>query len=154
MFQGSTIGGGAELSLGCDFRLLSESAKLSFIHSRVGLVPGWGGGTRLVRLLGLTTALQLLSTGQKLTAEEAVRIGLVSGIVSDADPVTEATAWLLEHVKPAAEIVRTMKGIVSAASELPMIESLDAERKLFVPIFGGSTNKLRSGKVLKETTDS
>jgi len=88
--HGFCVGGGFELSLACDYRVLSDSSKttLALPEVQLGILPAWGGTTRLPRLIGLQAALDLLLTGKKVDARKAKRIGLASAVVP-ADLFTE-----------------------------------------------------------------
>jgi enoyl-CoA hydratase len=91
--NGYALGGGAELALGCDLRFADARAKIGFPQSRLGLIPGWNGTERLVRTVGRSQAMRLLLTAERLTAAEAVSIGLVDE-VSDGDVVNHAVSFL------------------------------------------------------------
>ena len=84
--NGFALGGGCELAAACDIRYASSRAKLGQPEINLGIIPGWGGTQRLARVCGLGVAKDLVLTGRQIDAEEAHRIGLVSGI---ADPVLE-----------------------------------------------------------------
>lgn len=75
--NGVAAGGGLELALSCDFRLAADSAKLGFPENNVGLIPGSGGCSRLVRLIGLARAKKLVMTGEMIPAARALELGLV-----------------------------------------------------------------------------
>ena len=75
--NGVAAGGGMELALSCDFRIASEAAKLGFPENNVGLIPGSGGCSRLVKLIGLAQAKRLVMTGEMITAIRALEIGLI-----------------------------------------------------------------------------
>lgn len=75
--NGVAAGGGMELALSCDFRIASEAAKLGFPENNVGLIPGSGGCSRLVKLVGLAHAKRLVMTGEMITAKRALEIGLI-----------------------------------------------------------------------------
>jgi len=77
--EGKALGGGAELALACDFRLMSQDAEIRFVQVKMGLTPGWGGGARLVRLLGKQKALQLLGKGEKVHLSYGCQLGLIDG---------------------------------------------------------------------------
>ncbi|RMF85252.1 MAG: enoyl-CoA hydratase/isomerase family protein [Planctomycetota bacterium] len=82
---GHALGGGCELALACDFRIATKNAKLGQPESRLGLIPGWGGTRRLVRLVGRSQALKLMLSGEHVDADEAARIGLIDEVVSDRE---------------------------------------------------------------------
>lgn len=81
---GHAVGGGAELALACDWRIVDPAAELRFVHTGFGLIPGFGGLARLELLAGRGAALRLLSTRAAVGAEEAVRIGLADEAVAAA----------------------------------------------------------------------
>jgi enoyl-CoA hydratase/carnithine racemase len=80
--NGHAIGGGAEVAVACDFRVMVEGARIGFTQSRLGLMPAWGGIERLTQLAGRGRALLMLTTGAELTAREAFELGLVEEVVA------------------------------------------------------------------------
>jgi 3-hydroxypropionyl-coenzyme A dehydratase len=80
--NGYALGGGCELALACDFRIASSNAKIGQTEVIIGIPPGWGATQRLLRIVGLTKAKELIYTGKMITAEEAEQIGLVNKVVS------------------------------------------------------------------------
>jgi len=79
--NGFALGGGLELAMGCDFRVASNKAKFGQPEVNLGMIPGYAGTQRLPRLVGLADALFLLMSGEMITADEALRIGLVQKVV-------------------------------------------------------------------------
>ena len=79
--NGHAIGGGAEVAVACDFRVMVAGSRIGFTQTRLGLMPAWGGIERLVSLAGRGRALLMLMTGAELTAEEAFELGLVEVVV-------------------------------------------------------------------------
>jgi enoyl-CoA hydratase len=80
--NGVAAGGGLELALSCDFRLAASGAKLGFPENNVGLIPGSGGCSRLVKLVGLAQAKRLVMTGEMISADRALELGLVEEVVA------------------------------------------------------------------------
>jgi enoyl-CoA hydratase len=80
--NGHALGGGTELALACDIRVASDRATLGLPETTIGLFPGWGGTQRLLRVVGIGRAKELVFTGRRIDAEEAYRIGLVDHVVS------------------------------------------------------------------------
>jgi enoyl-CoA hydratase/3-hydroxyacyl-CoA dehydrogenase len=79
--NGYALGGGLELALACDFRVAAEHAELGSPEITLGLIPAWGGTQRLVRIIGLAKAKELMMLGNRIKADEALRIGLVHKVV-------------------------------------------------------------------------
>jgi len=84
------VGGGLELALTCDLRLAARSARFGLPENNLGLIPGIGGCSRLVKLVGFGRAKELVLTGEIISAEEACRYGLVSRVVEDEALMAEA----------------------------------------------------------------
>lgn len=80
--NGFALGGGLELALACDFRIAAEHAELGSPEINLGLIPGWGGTQRLVRVVGLAKAKELVMLGNRIRADEALKIGLVNKVVN------------------------------------------------------------------------
>jgi 3-hydroxypropionyl-coenzyme A dehydratase len=80
--NGYALGGGCELSLACDIRIASSNVKIGQTEVKIGIPPGWGGTQRMLRILGPAKAKELIFTGEMITADEALKIGLVDKVVS------------------------------------------------------------------------
>jgi enoyl-CoA hydratase len=92
--SGYCMGGGLDLALASDYRIASPKAVFGHRGAALGLITGWGGTQRLPRLVGKARGLQILITADKLTAEQALRIGLIDAIADD--PVAEALRRIKE----------------------------------------------------------
>ncbi|TOL44146.1 fatty acid oxidation complex subunit alpha FadB, partial [Vibrio parahaemolyticus] len=101
VLNGFTAGGGAELALLADYRLMTTDAAVTFPEVKLGIFPGWGGLTRLPRLLGLDTALQWLTTGKKYSASQALTCHFADGVIDSTkqDPISAAIHVLNSCVK-------------------------------------------------------
>ena len=138
---GHALGGGAELATACDFRIMKQAAKIGFVQVRLNLTTGWGGGTRLVKLIGRTKALSLLTSGRVLDAETALKIGFVDAIVdNDGDIVDHAKDWLSRNVISEKETTAVVKQVVVAADNISEKEAFDLERELFSNLFGSPSH--------------
>ncbi|MHB1262376.1 MAG: enoyl-CoA hydratase/isomerase family protein [Thermoplasmatota archaeon] len=84
------LGGGCELAMACDIRISSDRARFGQPEVWIGLIPAWGGSTRMPRLIGASKAKELIFTGQMINAQEAQRVGLVNKIVPDGEEVRAA----------------------------------------------------------------
>jgi len=129
--NGFALGGGCELAMACDFRIASDKAKLGQPEIMLGILPGGGGTQRLPRLVGLGKAYQLLYTGDMVTAEEALRIGLVNEVVPHDQlmgRVREVAAKIAEK-SPIA--LRFIKEGLKASVRTPLDEGVRLEATLF-----------------------
>jgi len=90
--NGTCVGGGLELAMACDLRVAARSARFGLPENNLGLIPGVGGCSRLVKLVGFGRAKELVLTGEIITAEDALRHGLVNRVVDDGALLTEARA--------------------------------------------------------------
>jgi enoyl-CoA hydratase/carnithine racemase len=113
--HGAALGGGCELAVACDFRLIAKDAKIGSPETRLGLIPGWGGTQRVPRYVGLGVARRLLFSGEAITADEAHQIGLVDEVVptaADLDAVLQKWFKRLAPGSPAAiaRVKRALQG--------------------------------------------
>lgn len=124
--NGHALGGGAELSLACDLRILHAKATFGFPESGLGIFPGAGGSQRLPRLIGAHRAKRLMMDGTRLTAEEAHREGLVDLVAGDDfEEVVAREAWRLAALPTAT--IGLIKRVVMEGLDLPLPEALDLE---------------------------
>ncbi|NXE94292.1 ECHD1 decarboxylase, partial [Menura novaehollandiae] len=143
LVQGKAFGGGAELTTACDFRLMTPGSEIRFVHKHMGLVPGWGGAARLVRIVGSGAALQLLGGAARADPASALRLGLSEGTLPSADETTalgEARAWLSQYTEGPASVIRAVKKVVTAGRELPLEAALRTEKDIFGTVWGGPAN--------------
>lgn len=129
--NGTAMGGGCELALGCDFRIKSTKGQFGLPEVRVGLLPGGGGTQRMVRLLGVAKALELMLLGDTVDGETAARIGLVHKAVAPERVMPEALALAEELGKRPVESIRLIKQCIYKGSEMPMTEALHFEQDAF-----------------------
>jgi enoyl-CoA hydratase/carnithine racemase len=88
--NGYAVGGGAELMLACDLRIAEQSAQIGFPQSRLGIMPGWDGTERLLRTVSRSSAARLLYTGKRVTAAQALELGLVDEVAPDGGALESA----------------------------------------------------------------
>jgi enoyl-CoA hydratase len=129
--NGFCLGGGMELALACDIRVASTQAKFGQPEVNLGIIPGGGGTQRLPRIIGLGHALRLILTGDMITAEDALKLGLVEEVVPPEVLIDRAIA-IGEHIATKSPVaVAAAKEATRAAMSLPLDEGLRLETALF-----------------------
>jgi len=128
--RGYALGGGLELALACDMRIAAEDAQLGLTEINLAIIPGGGGTQRLPRLVGRGKALEMILTGARVSASEALRIGLVERVVAAAElmPAAQALARSIADTAPIA--LRYAKEAVVSGLELPLADGLRLENDL------------------------
>jgi enoyl-CoA hydratase len=137
--NGFALGGGCELALACDIRYAGSNAKLGQPEVNLGIIPGWGGTQRLARVCGLGVAKELIFTGRVVDADEALRIGLVSGVHDPVLDKARETAALLASKSPIA--LRVMKELANRALGGDHTANLEAEGETFGELFSSDDAK-------------
>ena len=126
--QGSAFGGGLELAISCHLRILSATAKLGLPEVSLGIIPGFGGTQRLPRLIGKTKALEMGLLGDPITAEEALRLGLVNRVVAPEAVLPEARSLAARLAKGAPIAQREILKATMDGLEVSLDEGLKIER--------------------------
>jgi enoyl-CoA hydratase len=141
--NGFALGGGLELALACHVRLASADARLGLPEVTLGIIPGYGGTQRLPRLVGMGMALELITTGRMVDAEEARSIGLVNRVLPPAEllPAAKELAGKIAANGPIA--VRLALDAALRGASLPLAAGLAGEQELFALI--SSTADMREG---------
>jgi enoyl-CoA hydratase len=129
--NGFALGGGCELALSCTIRLASKTAKLGQPEVKLGIIPGYGGTQRLARLCGKGVAHELCLTGEMITAEEALRIGLVNHIHEPTELLPAAEALAKKIIANAPLAVKYTMEAIERGIEMPQEEGLFLEATLF-----------------------
>ena len=132
---GYALGGGCELALCCDLRVVGDNAKLGQPEILLGIIPGAGGTQRLPRLIGPSRAKELIFTGRFVDAEEALRIGLADRVVAPDDVYTEAVAIARTLANGPALALRAAKQSIDAGVEVDLATGLEIERMQFSALF-------------------
>jgi enoyl-CoA hydratase len=141
--NGFALGGGCEVALACSMRLASKTARLGQPEVKLGIMTGYGGSQRLTRLCGKGVAYELCLTGEMISAEEALRIGLVNHVYEPAElmPAAEALAKKIAANAPLS-IKFTMEAI-ERGMEMPLAEGQYIETTLFGVL--AATEDMREG---------
>lgn len=142
LIEGKALGGGAEIITACDFRVATSDAKIGFVHAKLGVTPGFGGGTRLLRLVGRTKALQLMLSAKLIDAQTAEQYGLVQHILPDGikgDEALQSTIkWYRENYGSITPFPsRAIKSIVAIGlTNITTEAALKEEAQIFCSVWG------------------
>jgi enoyl-CoA hydratase len=141
--NGFALGGGCELALVCTIRLASRTARFGQPEVTLGLIPGYGGSQRLARLCGKGVAHELCLAGQTISAEEALRVGLVNHVYEPGELLAAAEALANKIASNAPLAVRYAMEAIERGAEMPQQEGLFLEATLFG--FAAGTEDFREG---------
>jgi enoyl-CoA hydratase len=128
--NGHALGGGCELAMACDYRLMtSGKALIGLPEAGLGVIPGAGGTQRLPRLVGVSRALDMMLTGKVIGPEEALAIGLVDRLIEPENFMPEVMAFAQKLASGAGKAMGYIKVAVREGIELPLEQALAVERK-------------------------
>ena len=147
--NGYAMGGGMELALACDIRICSENAQFALSEVKVGSLPGSGGTQRLPRAIGMSDAMLMLLTGDRIDANEALRTGLVSRVVPQAQLLATAHEIAARIAANAPLSVRAVKRLVQQGMDMPLSHAMDVERYVFGLLYG-SEDRVEGRKAFAE----
>lgn len=125
--NGIAFGGGCEIAMACDIRVASERARFGLPEINLGIMPGGGGTQRLPRLIGLAQARELIYTGRPVSADEALRLGLINRVVTPDRLQAEARALADEILAKGPLALRAAKEATALAANTPLSEGLVGE---------------------------
>jgi enoyl-CoA hydratase/carnithine racemase len=138
---GYALGGGLELALCADFRVLGESAKVGQPEILLGIIPGAGGTQRLPRLIGPAKAKDLIFTGRHVAADEALAIGLADKVVPDGEVYQAARDMVAQYAGGPALALSAAKQAVNRGFEVDLATGLEIERLHFAALFATEDQK-------------
>jgi enoyl-CoA hydratase len=141
--NGFALGGGCELALACHIRIASDNAKLGLPEVSLGIIPGYGGTQRLVRLVGYGRAVELIVTAKPIDAAEADRIGLVNAVVPQAELLAHCMGMAERVAKNAPLAVAAALEAAMRGTDGPLAAGLRMESAYFGVI--GSTEDMHEG---------
>ena len=129
--NGYAMGGGLELALACDIRVAVDTAQFALSEVRIGSIPGAGGTQNLPRLVGMSDAMLMLLTGDRVDALEALRLGLVSRVVPAAELLNCALSIAQRIAQNAPLSVRAIKKVVKNGLQMPLEQAIQHEAYVF-----------------------
>jgi len=143
--NGFALGGGAEMALACDIRVMADEAQIGLTEVQFGLVPGGGGTQRLPRLVGASQALSMIYLGERYDGRSAVAMGLAHSSVplSSLTATTEALARRI--AQQPSEALRTAKALVLASMEMPLADGLQLEFDALLRLLEARADTPREG---------
>lgn len=133
--NGFALGGGLELALACDMRVLSEKAKVGLPEVSLGLIPGFGGTQRLGRLVGKGKAMEVVLSGEMYSAEDAYQMGIANALVSPEALMETCEKYAASILKRGPIATREAKNVINRGLDLSMEEGLYQEKVSFVALF-------------------
>jgi ethylmalonyl-CoA/methylmalonyl-CoA decarboxylase len=151
VINGPALGGGAEITTACDFRLMVDREQnfIQFVHAKIGASPGWGGARRLVDIVGRKEALRLCAGSIPINAQEALKVGFIDGVISvsplktDDECIVDAVRTFLHPylVQPYPGSVRAIKSAIAAVEYGSEEESRKVELDMFASRWFGPDNR-------------
>jgi enoyl-CoA hydratase/carnithine racemase len=141
MINGFCLGGGLEIAMACDLRTASKNSKLGQPEINIGIIPGAGGTQRLTKLVGEGRSMELILTGNMISAEKAEKWGLVN-LVTDEELLEKMTMEIAKQIAEKSPFaVERAKKSVKLASNTSMKKGLKKEQELFVECFKSNDGK-------------
>ncbi|HEX3030946.1 MAG TPA: enoyl-CoA hydratase [Bacillota bacterium] len=141
--NGLALGGGCELALACDIRIAGEKAMIGLPEVNLAIIPGLGGVQRLTRLVGAAKAKELVFTGEPVTAQEALRIGLVNRVVPHGEVLSEAVKLAKKLAKGPGVTLAYDKYLINKGLELKLEGALELDMEYVEKVF--KTEDLKEG---------
>jgi enoyl-CoA hydratase len=139
--EGYALGGGCELALACDMIVAGGKAKFGQPEIRVGIMPGAGGTQRLLRTVGRYRAMKLILTGEPVTADEALSMGMLSEVVPDGTALDRALELAETILRMPPLAVLAIKEVMRLGQDVPLETALALERKTFQLLFDTGDQK-------------
>ncbi len=129
--NGTALGGGAELALACDLRVMATDVRYGLTETALGIIPGAGGTQRLSRLVGTAKALELIAGARVIDGAQCLDLGIANRVATAGDLVTVADEWAQAIARQAPLALRAAKRAVLEGRELPLSQALDVERAAY-----------------------
>jgi enoyl-CoA hydratase len=133
--NGYALGGGCELALACDIRIASDNAKIGFPETKLGLFPCWGGTQRSLKLMSMGKVKELIFTGEMISAQEALKIGMIDKVVKQGELMDEAVSIAEKISNNSPLAIGYAKQAINKGQEMDLSSSLDFELKMGVECF-------------------
>jgi enoyl-CoA hydratase/carnithine racemase len=138
--NGYALGGGSEVAMACDLRIADETARMAFVQIRLGLTPGWGGGQRLLRLIGYARAMEFLLRGNIMRSAELEAAGLVNRVVEAGSALKHALIMAEQIAASPPDVVRGIKRLLQAGLNETPEQAQQIERDIFPPLWAADAH--------------
>jgi len=148
--NGFALGGGCELAMTCDFRVVADNAQMGQPEIKLGVIPGAGGTQRLPRLVGPAKAKDIVFTGRMVACVEALQIGLADKIVPADETYSTAVAMAAEFARGPTVALRAAKMAINRGLEMDLGDGLAFEREVFVNLFATEDQKIGMKSFIEE----
>jgi enoyl-CoA hydratase len=139
--NGYALGGGCELAMACDFRIISKNAKFGQPEVQLGLIPGYLGTKRFSRLSGTGNAMYAILTGEMINAEDAVRMGLAQKVTEPGNLMDEVMALAAKIAANGSQAIRKAKEIIRKNTDKDLKEASELEAEAFSKLFDYPSTK-------------
>lgn len=139
--NGYALGGGSEIAVACDMRIIDETARMGFVQLSLGLTPGWGAGQRLARLVGYARAMEILLDARPMTAENILRLGLANRIVAPGQAYTAALEFAERIAGWDMAAVKAVKRLLQNHYRMDYEAALHAERAEFPALWAAEAHR-------------
>lgn len=150
--NGFALGGGCEIALACDFLYASDKAKLGQPEVNLGIIPGFGGTQRLARRVGIGRARELCYTGDTISADEALRIGLVNGVVPGPELMAKVKDVAGKIAKKGRIAIAQCKRVIFSGEGVPLDTANALETQAFAMLFGTTDRREGMSAFLEKRT--
>jgi enoyl-CoA hydratase len=148
--NGYALGGGTELILATDIRILADTARLGLPEITLGLFPGAGGTQRIIRQIPLCRAKEIMFTGEQISAEEAVAIGLANKVVPKAEVMPAAREMAAKMVSKSPLVLKLLKRTLNSGGEMPLSAALAHEQAMIGLVLDAEDSKEGCGAFLEK----
>jgi enoyl-CoA hydratase len=139
--NGFALGGGCELALACDFIYASDKARFAQPEVNLGVIPGFGGTQRLARRVGDARARELCMTGDMVSAEEALRLGIVNAVVPHAELLPRAREVAKKIATKGPLAIGAVKRVILRGADVPLPTANELEATAFASLFGSADQR-------------
>jgi enoyl-CoA hydratase len=138
--NGYALGGGSEIALACDLRIIDQQTRMGMVQIRHALTPGWGAGQRLLRLVGYARAMEILLRGKVMRAPDLLALGLATQVVEEGTALNSALALAREIAALPLSTVRAIKALLQAGLNQSYEAALQTERSLFPSLWASDAH--------------